>query len=237
MEFRNALHHRSFVCEKTYIPRSLYLYISIDCRQQKYLETLYLQDNIMLRRAPPMTASVTLEVQAPAPILFETLTDLNASHFVPSIVSQTIVKHPTHHDAETNNNNNNNSRPRVGMVIREEKRYHHADAPPTTIYKTITGVTDLSVTAVVHQDLNSAGSDREKLRTGSWTIHPVDSGKSVVVWTFASSPDAKAFCSYLFCRKRILQRTTAHFRRELQAYADEAERRAKASSKAVEIHK
>jgi len=114
------------------------------------------------------------------------------------------------------------------MVLREVKLI---GGQKMANYKTITAVNTnpYSISAVIHKDLNSCGSSKEVLRTGSWTIHPIDDQTSCVVWTFAASAvGLSGWFSYCFCHKRILKRTDNYFRGELKHYGIEAERRQRA---------
>jgi len=177
-------------------------------------------DKIMFK-APTLTASVTVEVKASPEILYETMMDINAASFVPTIVSQEIVN--------DRNKKEGSDESLVGTVLREEKIFVPG-AKPVVNYKTITAVRNnpRSVSAVVHKDLKS-GAANEPARTGSWTIHPLDEESCCIVWTFASfAAGISGYLSYIFCRHRILKRTTSYFRNELEQYGAEAERRQRA---------
>ena len=158
--------------------------------------------------APKHTASITVEVAASAETLYQTLTDLNASNFVSTIVSQEIVK---------------GAKAGVGMVLKEVKEFGGND---TVIYKTITSTSEnpRSVSASIHQNLERGPKDG--VRTGSWTIQPIDAENSVIVWTFAAvREDFFGSVSYFFFGRCIVEKTKTYFEKELCEYAAEAERR------------
>jgi len=181
--------------------------------------------------APTITAPITVEVKASADLLYEAMIDLDANKFVPTILSQEIVKAPKerHHD------NNNGVSPKIGTVVREEKMF---GGHKMVNYKTVTAVSvdPRSISAVIHKDLK-IGSSNEPLRTGSWIIHPIDDQSCYIVWTFAASAAGtgiSGWFAYCCCKKRILKRTVTHFQTELECYGAEAERRQLAQAAQVQ---
>lgn len=160
--------------------------------------------------------SITQEIDAAPPVVWETVTDRAATtSILQNMVEQEIIREEPL---------------RVGMVVRQVRLFH---GKKRESFQTITAISSdpprhYSISANVYLTEQSALSKtKNESRTGSWTlVEGKDDKSSVFVWTFSAIPEGLfGTLATLFCGRCLTRSTKRHFQQDLEDYAKEAERR------------